>query len=107
VRETDPVTASSTPSTRIVDVAALDLDDLPLEPGSTVAGTPRAGLATLHELGEVEIGVWELTEGTVTDTEADEVFVVVSGTGSVTFADGERIELAPGALVVMSGDVVA
>ncbi|WP_300681562.1 cupin domain-containing protein [Nocardioides sp.] len=85
--------------TRAINALTVDLNDLPLEPGSVVSGTPRAGLVTSGALGEVEVGVWELTEGTVTDTEADELFVVLSGTGTVTFADGESIDLAPGVLV--------
>jgi uncharacterized cupin superfamily protein len=84
---------------RSLDVLALPLDDLPLEESSVVAGSPAAGIATLHDDLGVEIGVWELTEGTVTDTEVDEVFVVVAGSGSVTFEDGERVDLRPGLVV--------
>ena len=85
--------------TRSLDALHLDLDDLPLAADSILAGSPRARVATAAEFHGAEIGVWELTEGTVTDTEADEVFVVLSGTGSLTFADGEQVDLAPGVLV--------
>jgi uncharacterized cupin superfamily protein len=40
-----------------------------------------------------------MSAGTARDTEVDEVFVVVSGAGHVTFEDGERIDLAPGVAV--------
>ncbi|WP_307855827.1 cupin domain-containing protein [Kibdelosporangium banguiense] len=30
------------------------------------------------------------------DVEREEVFLVLSGSGAITFADGERIELRPG-----------
>lgn len=54
---------------------------------------------TLAE-GAVEIGLWEAGPGTDTDTEVDEVFLVLSGTGSVTFdEDGSTIDLRPGVLV--------
>ena len=40
-----------------------------------------------------------MSEGTARDTEVDEVFVVLSGRGTVTFSDGERLDLAPGVAV--------
>ncbi len=53
----------------------------------------------LADLGEVEVGVWEMTPGTEQDTEVDEVFVVLAGHGTVVFADGEVVALAPGVAV--------
>ena len=53
----------------------------------------------LTELGGAEIGLWEMAPGTDHDTEVDEVFVVLSGQGTVTFEDGAAIELAPGVAV--------
>src|SRR5262249_24321030 len=84
---------------RCHDALTLALDGLPLGPEGVREGGPRAGITTLYDDLGVEIGVWELTAGTVTDTEADEVFVVVAGSGSVTFEDGEQIDLRPGVVV--------
>ena len=57
-------------------------------------------MLTLDTVGDHEVGLWEMTEGTARDTEVDEVFVVVSGRGHVTFEEaGERIDLAPGVAV--------
>jgi uncharacterized protein len=53
----------------------------------------------LGELGGTEVGVWEMAPGTEQDTEADEVFVVLAGRGTVTFEDGEVVDLAPGVAV--------
>ena len=53
----------------------------------------------LAELDGVEVGVWEMAPGTEQDTEADEVFVVLAGRGTVEFEDGEVVELAPGVAV--------
>lgn len=53
----------------------------------------------LAELGETSVGVWEMAPGTEEDTEVDEVFVVLAGRGTVTFDDGETIELHPGVAV--------
>ena len=55
--------------------------------------------APLAELGAAEVGLWEMAPGTDHDTEADEVFVVLAGRGTVTFEDGEAIDLAPGVAV--------
>jgi uncharacterized protein len=69
-------------------VLAQDAFSLPLEPydaGEIVAGSPSAGLASLVTIGGVSVGIWELSEGTVRDTEVDEVFVVLPGEATVRF----------------------
>ena len=81
------------------DVTTAALDHVPLPGEEVVEGSPTAAVLTLGGLGNVEVGVWEMTEGTARDTEVDEVFVVVAGRGWVTFEDGERIDLAPGVAV--------
>jgi uncharacterized protein len=48
---------------------------------------------------DVEVGLWEAGPGTDADTEVDEVFLVLSGAGTVAFEDGSTIELRPGVLV--------
>jgi uncharacterized cupin superfamily protein len=53
----------------------------------------------LAQLGASGVGVWEMAPGTEQDTEVDEVFVVLAGRGSVTFEDGEVVELRPGVVV--------
>ncbi|TQN45612.1 putative cupin superfamily protein [Humibacillus xanthopallidus] len=101
-----------------VDVFADALDEQ-IPPGEAVVdGDPTAGVSVLGEVGRVErvdgtgetlatagasggaeVGVWEMTAGTATDIEADEVFVVLSGRASLTFDDGETLELGPGVVV--------
>ena len=81
------------------DVTTAPLAHEPLPADDVVVGSPTAAVATLGEVGGTEVGVWEMSEGTARDTEVDEVFVVVAGRGSVTFPDGERIELSPGVAV--------
>lgn len=83
---------------------ARDILSCPMEhepaPG-VVAGSPVSGSTTLSSLGSVHVGVWELSPGTVRDTEVDEVSVVLSGSGRVEFADGEVVELSPGVAVLL------
>ena len=83
----------------IIHATALSLDDYPLEPDAIESGTPKASLVELLETPAIAIGVWELTEGTATDTEEDEVFVVISGRARVAFEDGtEPLDLSPGVI---------
>ncbi|WP_203336697.1 cupin domain-containing protein [Nocardioides limicola] len=89
----------STTSDRGVDVHRLPLQPLPLDPDDVLAGAPQAAAAVVGDLAGVEVGVWSLTEGTVRDVEADEYFLVLAGEATVTFADGERLDLTPGRLV--------
>jgi uncharacterized cupin superfamily protein len=49
--------------------------------------------------GVLEVGLWAAGPGSDVDIEIDEVFLVLNGSGTVTFDDGSRIELAPGTLV--------
>ncbi|HEX3930302.1 MAG TPA: cupin domain-containing protein [Nocardioides sp.] len=46
-----------------------------------------------------EVGVWEAGPGTDTDLEVDELFLVLSGEGTVTFQDGSSVDLRAGVLV--------
>lgn len=55
--------------------------------------------AALGELGGLEFGLWEAGPGVDTDVETDEVFLVLSGEGTVSFEDGETVTLRPGVLV--------
>ncbi len=62
-------------------VSATDctIDHEPVPDTQRAAGSPTTGSAVLGEFGGCEVGVWETTPGTMTDTEADELFVVLSG----------------------------
>lgn len=46
-------------------------------------------------------GVWQITPGVVTDTEADEMFVVLSGSATIEVAGGPTLTVGPGDLVVL------
>jgi uncharacterized cupin superfamily protein len=89
----------------LVAAATLPLDHDPLPADQIVDGAPTTGIAVLAEGPDHEIGVWEMTPGTATDVEADEIFVVIAGRGTVRFdavPDGPLpapIELMPGAVV--------
>ncbi|TWH01745.1 hypothetical protein L615_001600000370 [Nocardioides sp. J9] len=68
-------------------------------------GWPTARAALLADLGGAGVSVWEMTDGVVSDIENDECLLILSGAGTVSFEDGERIELGPGVcLRVHAGD---
>ncbi len=55
--------------------------------------------------GDGKIGLWEAGPGRDVDVEVDEVFVVLAGAGTVSFADGSSLDLRPGAVVrLLAGD---
>lgn len=75
------------------------LEHEPVAPADVVAGEPSSAATGLGVVGRAEVGLWEVTEGTVRDVEVDEIFVVLSGEGSVTFEDGTVLDLGPGTVV--------
>jgi uncharacterized cupin superfamily protein len=79
-----------------------------LDPAQIVSGEPRVASAVLHESPAtgpggrvVERGVWEITPGVVTDVEADELFVVLTGRATIEFEDGPALEVGPGDVAVL------
>ncbi|MBT2483612.1 MULTISPECIES: cupin domain-containing protein [unclassified Microbacterium] len=83
------------------DAAALDLVHAPLPSDEVIAGTPTTATRILSTLGDTEIGVWEMTPGTASDVEADEVFVVLTGRATIAFEDTTlpAIGIGPGSVV--------
>lgn len=77
----------------------LSLDALPAE--VVRAGAPSTGIRELGPFAGVEVGIWEMTEGTAVDTEADEVFIVIAGSARVGF-----VEPAMPSIEVQAGSVV-
>ncbi|HEX6844993.1 MAG TPA: cupin domain-containing protein [Actinomycetota bacterium] len=101
---TDHATPAGPGATFSLRVADLVLDESELDPTTVEAGTPAVHEALLwaSEDGTILRGVWEITEGVVTDVEQDELFVVVAGRATVEVEDGPTLELAPGDLGVLA-----
>lgn len=67
------------------------------------------GLETSHErlaqIAGAEVGLWDASPGFMDEVEADEVFLILAGTGTLSFEDHSSIELRPGVLVrLRAGD---
>lgn len=73
----------------------VELEAVPAE--EVEAGTPSQGIVELGEIGGCEAGIWELRSGTVTDTEVDELFIVLSGSAVIELLDdGSRVTVKAG-----------
>lgn len=89
----------------LVDAATATLDHEALGAAQVVDGSPTVGTMVLDERDGREIGVWEMSPGTATDTEIDEVFLVIAGRATVVFDDvpdaspPAAAELRPGVVV--------
>lgn len=84
-----------------VDAVALTLVHEPLPADEVLTGAPTTAVRELTTIGGVEVGIWEMTPGTATDTESDEVFIVLSGHATIAFASTglPDLEVGPGSVV--------
>ncbi|MFF4414929.1 cupin domain-containing protein [Streptosporangium sp. NPDC001559] len=75
-----------------------------LDPAQILAGTPQVSSVELWSSpdGSQSRGIWEITPGTVTDVENDEIFVVLAGRATLEVENGTSIELAPGSVCLLS-----
>lgn len=88
-------------------IPSAELDPDPLDPSQIVSGTPEVSGRVLWESedGRQVRGIWQITPGVVTDTEADELFVVLSGRATIEFEGGPTLEVGPGDCAVLhAGD---
>ncbi|MDT5109259.1 MAG: uncharacterized protein QOK18_5413 [Mycobacterium sp.] len=84
----------------VMHAAALDLEHEPVPAEQSVDGKPTAAGMAVDEFAGLEVGVWEMTPGVMTDVEAEELFVVVSGSATVEFTDGSpTLQVGPGDVV--------
>jgi uncharacterized cupin superfamily protein len=71
-----------------VHATKLHLDHAPVPADQSVHGDPTTAANTVSEFGGLEVGVWEMSPGVMSDVEADELFVVLSGSATIEFGDG-------------------
>jgi uncharacterized cupin superfamily protein len=86
-----------------VNIADVDLEPDPLDPASVVSGSPEAWNRVVWESddGRVIRGVWQMSPGVATDTEAHEMFVVVSGRVTIAVEGGATFDVGPGDMGVL------
>ncbi len=83
----------------VVSASQVEVPLTPVPAAQIVAGSPATGSVDLDE--DMGFGVWEMTQGAMSDVEIDEVFVVVAGSATVEFVDPDlpSIQLRPGSIV--------
>lgn len=99
-------TLDQTPASFAVHIPDAELEPEPLDPAQIVSGEPAVTGKVLWESPDgKQRGIWQITPGVVTDTEANELFVVVSGRATVVVEGGATLEVGPGdACVLREGD---
>ncbi|MEU5325410.1 cupin domain-containing protein [Streptomyces parvus] len=100
-------TNDQVPASFAVHIPDAELVPEPLDPAQIVSGDPVVTGKVLWESpdGKQIRGIWQITPGVVTDTEANELFVVVSGRATVAVEGGATLEIGPGdACVLREGD---
>ena len=88
------------------DATAAPVVHEPLDGQRARSAGVSTALAPLVSAVGLEAGVWEHSVGSSTDSFGGEMFVVLSGRGTVTCQHGGRIDLAPGVLGVLHHDDV-
>jgi uncharacterized protein len=84
----------------VVRAAAVELEHEPVPTEQARGGEPTTAAVEIGGFGGLEVGVWEMSPGVMSDVEADEIFVVLSGGATVEFADGtDPLRLGPGDVV--------
>jgi uncharacterized cupin superfamily protein len=84
------------------NAAAAEVPTEPLADDYILAGQPQSGQRDLPSPPGLEVGIWEHTEGTSTDVEVDEVFVVISGRATIACENGPTIDVGPGDVVTLT-----
>ncbi|MFH8569772.1 cupin domain-containing protein [Streptomyces sp. NPDC017993] len=102
--------SAAAPASFVVNIpgfADAELEPEPLAPEQIVRGEPVVTGKVLWESpdGRQIRGIWQITPGVVTDTEANELFVVVSGRATIEVEGGPVLNVGPGdACVLREGD---
>jgi len=89
----------------VADPGGVALEESDLDPETIVAGSPRTfegeiATAPLPGGSALATGVWRCSEGVVTDVEADETFIVLSGRATIEH-EGMSHEVGPGDVCVL------
>ena len=89
----------------VASPGSVELGEEGLDPSTILAGSPTTyegeiATAPLPDGSTLATGIWRCTPGTVTDVEADETFVVLSGRATIEH-DGASHEVGPGDVCVL------
>lgn len=84
---------------KVFDSSTVDLEYNSIDSSQVISPSDiKTGFAELGETNKLKTGLWMHPAGISTDTEADEVFVVIEGKGRVILKDGTVLKLFPGVI---------
>ena len=83
---------------KVFDSKIVDLEYNSIDSSQVISPSDgiQTGFAEVGETSKLKTGVWRHPVGVSTDTEVDEVFVVIEGKGRVILKDGTILNLHPG-----------
>jgi len=86
---------------KLVSAANTQLIRVAVPADQIESGSPETGILELEDFAGMSMGIWEHTEGVSTDTEVDEVFIVISGGATIEFLNDDTppLEVKPGDIV--------
>ena len=92
---------------RLIHAPSVKLTHEPVSAEQSIAGDPSTATTRLGEIFGAEFGLWEMSAGTMTDIEAEELFVVLSGTATVLIHEASgfaasELHLKPGSICQLS-----
>jgi uncharacterized cupin superfamily protein len=86
---------------KLASAANAQLDRAAVSADQIESGSPETGILELPDFAGMSIGIWEHTEGVSSDTEVEEVFIVISGGATIEFPNDDTppLEVKPGDIV--------
>jgi mannose-6-phosphate isomerase-like protein (cupin superfamily) len=88
---------------KVFDSKKVELEYNSIESSQAISPSDiQTGFAEAGETNKLKTGVWRHPVGISTDTEVDEVFVVIEGKGRVILKDGTILNLYPGGIITSS-----
>jgi uncharacterized cupin superfamily protein len=86
---------------KLAAAANAQLDRAAIPADQIVSGSPETGILELPDFAGMSMGVWEHSEGVSTDTEVEEVFIVISGGATIEFINDDTppLDVEPGDIV--------
>ena len=86
---------------KLASAAKAQLDRAAVPTDQVESGSPETGILELADFAGMSMGIWEHTQGVSTDTEVEEVFIVISGGATIEFINDDTppLEVKPGDIV--------
>ena len=86
---------------KLAAAANAQLDRAAVPADQIESGSPETGILELPDFAGMSMGIWEHSEGVSTDTEVDEVFIVISGGATIEFLNDDTppLDVEPGDIV--------